>query len=187
MSETVPITVGDLELVVGPMFSGKSTELVRRLKRMQAAKKPYLSLVYSKDNRYFSEDEAVIGTHDQLSAPARKIPSLSDVPQADIDAVDTIVIDEGQFFASTLHYVPTWLYQGKNVIVAALNSTWQQQPFPGISQLYAIATRITHLTAICTMCGRDAPYSKKLCENGLIVEIGGAEKYTAVCGSCFML
>jgi thymidine kinase len=174
---------GAIELVVGPMFSGKSTELLRRVQRLKAAHKSCLSLVYSRDCRYFA-DAAVIGTHDQQSFPARKVTTLAEVSQAELDAVQAVVIDEAQFFADLAHFARLWSRQGKHVVVAALNGDFRQEPFANVVPLYALATGITPLSAICTGCGADAHYSRRLSGGTELEQIGGAESYTALCGTC---
>lgn len=177
-----------LELVVGPMFAGKSTELIRRMKRMRAARHPYLLLTHSSDARYFGEEQ-VMGTHDRERFPARKVLDLGEVTDDELAAVDTVVVDEGQFFQHLAAHVWRWFSAPlrKNVIVAALNGTFRREPFASVSPLYALVTRVHLLSAICARCGNDAPYSKRLNErdNDAVIAVGGGECYEARCAACF--
>lgn len=176
---------GAIELVVGPMFSGKSTELERLMRRMKAAKKQWLSLVYSKDNRYTEADEQMGSTHDGGRFAARKILSLEQISEKDLEGKHTIFIDEAQFFPKLSEHVHRWSRQGINVVVAALNGDFKRDPFPAITPLYALMTECKRLTAICTYCGGEAYYSKRLTQCQEVEEIGGADKYVAACGPCF--
>ena len=176
---------GTITLVVGPMFSGKSTELERLMRRMKAAKKRWLSLVYCKDNRYTKDEEQMGSTHDGRLFPARKIASLEEVLPQDVSDVHAIFIDEGQFFSNLSTHAHRWSRLGIDVVVAALNGDFKRDPFPEICPLYALMTGCTSLTAICTYCGDEAHYSKRLTACREVEEIGGADKYAAVCGTCF--
>jgi thymidine kinase len=184
-----PIKVkrGSIELIVGPMFSGKSTELLRRVRRLKAAKKTWLPLVYGKDNRFSDASEDLGATHDGDTFEARKVLTLEEVPQTDIDGVEWVVLDEAQFFPHLAEHIERWAAQGKNVIIAALNGTWQREPFPEVSALYALQTKLDSLNAICSYCGESAPYSKRLTQCTELEEIGGADKYAATCADCFFL
>lgn len=188
---------GTIELVVGPMFSGKSTELGRRIRRMRAARKQWLPLTYKGDNRYFGNEE-VMGTHDRESFPARKVTRLSEVFDDDeeLRTASCVVVDEGQFFDDLAAQIWHWAFElHKDVIVGALNSTFQRRPFDTVSPLYAMAASIQHLTAVCVCCGQDAPFTKRLppatpdddadADANAIVLVGGAERYEARCGRCF--
>lgn len=165
------------------MRSGKSTELLRLLRRIVAAGQKYLAVTYKKDNR-FSGDTEAIGTHDNQQFPARKLESLDQLSLGEIEAVQYIVIDEAQFFHSVNTYAERWFLQGKHVILGALNSTWERKPFDNISPLYALTTGITYLTAICVVCGHDAPYSKRIAGGTELIEIG-SESYQSVCAECY--
>jgi thymidine kinase len=176
-----------VELVVGPMFSGKSTELLRRMKRMRAAKQSWLLLVPKSDSRYFGDDE-VLGTHDHVSFPARKLADLSEVTPQELASVAAVIVDEGQFFPGLAQHVRRWLQLGKNVVVAALNGTSELTPFPEVSLLYPLATHISLLNAICTGCHiNDAPYSKCLRQKQGDVLVGDSDVYRAQCARCFGL
>ena len=175
---------GTVELIVGPMFSGKSTELQRRIRRLTAAKKSYLLLTHHSDKRYFG-DADVMGTHDLVAVPARKVTHLSEVSAADLECVSAVLIDEAQFFVALASYVRQWSAQGIDVVVAALNGTSEREPFAEISPLYALMTHVTLLNAICTGCGHDAPYSHCLQAKSDVMLIGGPEAYTALCPLCF--
>jgi thymidine kinase len=175
---------GCLELVIGPMFSGKSTELRRRIERMKAGKRTYLPLTYAKDNRFTADNEHKGATHSGDFFEARKVHSLDEVSQRDLDAVQVVVLDEAQFFVGLVQHVKRWQAQGKDVILAALNGTYLQENFPEVVPLYPLAAHVQWLTAICTYCQREAFYSKRLTECRELEEIGNADKYAAVCADC---
>jgi thymidine kinase len=127
---------GRIEVVFGPMFSGKSSELIRRVKRHQIAKKNCLVLNYVKDDRYSTGD--FCSTHDKTMLKAVKIGSLGSVDDR-IDPFDVIAIDEGQFFDDLVEFCEKWANKGKIVIVAALDATFQKKAFGRICDLLPLA------------------------------------------------
>lgn len=176
-------------MVVGPMFSGKSTELGRRIRRLKAGKKAWLLVTHKGDARHFGDD-AVMGTHDKESFPALKVSLLSEVSDEAVRAVDMVVVDEGQFFPDLPEVTWHWFnVLRRNVLVGALNSDFKREPFATVSPLYARATRLQLLSACCARCGQDAAYTKRLNaeQNSALVVVGGAETYEARCDSCFDL
>jgi thymidine kinase len=193
-AHTHSMSAGTIELVVGPMFAGKSTELIRRMRRMQAARKQWLLLTYAGDSRYFGSAE-VMGTHNRESFPARKVRRLlADVSDQELmrEDVACVVVDEGQFFEDLAPAVRHWAFAlNKHVVVAALNSTFQRLPWDTVSPLYAMASHIAHLLAVCARCGGEAPFTKRLAQSDdddtAIVLVGGAERYEARCAHCFEL
>ena len=107
---------GRVEVIFGPMFSGKSSELQRRIKRHQIAKKKCIVLNYKEDNRY--TDEEACSTHDKCHMKARKISLLKNA-DSEVKSYDVIAVDEGQFFADLIEFSDQWANQGKIVIIAA--------------------------------------------------------------------
>jgi len=171
------------------MYSGKSTELGRCIRRLKAARKGWLLVTYSGDARYFGDD-AVMGTHDKECFPALKVSRLSEVSDEAVLAADTVVVDEGQFFPDLDPVTWRWFnVLRRNVVVGALNSDFKREPFETVSPLYAKATQLQLLSACCARCGQDAPYTKRLNaeQNSTLVMVGGTETYEARCASCFDL
>jgi len=163
------------------MFSGKTTELIRRLKRYQVANHKCLIVKYANDVRYKSDD---ISTHDQQSLAAVAATELLPLSKLSLE-YSVIGIDEGQFFSDTVDFCENMANSGKIVIVAALDGTFQRQPFGNILKLVPLAEHVIKLTAVCMICYKEASYTKrKGCELELEV-IGGADKYMAVCRGCY--
>ena len=131
---------GKIQLILGPMFSGKSTELIRRLKRFQVAKYDVLILKYAKDVRY---DEYGIATHDRQTLPAVAATSLTELTET-AKTYDVIGIDEGQFFPDVA-WAEDMANIGKVVLIAALDGTYQRKPFQNIMNLVPLAENVTKL------------------------------------------
>jgi len=173
---------GKIQLIFGPMFSGKSTELIRRLKRYQVAQYKVLIVKYAKDVRY---DEGGIATHCGQTLPALSATVLEELTHK-TDDYDVIGIDEGQFFSDVVTWCETMANKGKIVLVAALDGTFQRKPFCDILSLVPLAEEVTKLSAVCMNCFQDASFSKRITGDGETVEvIGGADKYMAVCRGCY--
>lgn len=189
-SDTVPLpetksTHGWLELIIGPMFAGKSSELLRRLRRYELARQSVIYIKYVHDTRYETEGRQVI-THDRVGRPAYAVERLSELDST-INAYQVIGIDEGQFMEDLVEFCTKWSDAGKIVIVAALDSTFQRKPFGSVIELIPVAEHVDKLTAVCVICGNDASFSHRLPGNGTEVEkIGGSDLYQALCRGCFL-
>ena len=165
------------------MFSGKSTELQRKIKRYQHANKKCLVINYIKDNRYSSED--VASTHDLVMIPAKKMHHLSDLSDAKALEYDVIGIDEGQFFDDLITTVDRWANYGIIIIIAALDSTFQRKGFGSVPELIAISENVKKLSSICTECNNKASFTKRLSKDTDVEVVGGSEIYKPVCRNCF--
>lgn len=163
------------------MFSGKTTELMRRLKRYQIAKHNCLVIKYANDTRYDSER---LSTHDHQTLPAVTATKLQDLHHL-TGGYSIIGIDEGQFFPDTVEFSESLANMGKVVIVAALDGTFQRVGFGNILQLVPLAESVIKLTAVCMRCYRDASYTKRISQETAVEVIGGSEKYIAVCRECY--
>lgn len=174
---------GQIQVIFGPMFSGKTTELIRRLKRYKFANHRCIIIRYAKDNRYASDR---VATHDCQYLPAvlaTEFRSLS----LNYEDFDAIGIDEGQFFPDIVEFCEEMANLGKVVVVAALDGTYQRTGFGNILNLVPLAESIVKLTAVCMSCFSDASYTKRIGSEKEVEVIGGAEKYMAVCRSCHRL
>ncbi|XP_075231529.1 thymidine kinase, cytosolic-like isoform X2 [Lycorma delicatula] len=171
------------KVIFGPMFSGKTTELFRRLKRYKFANYRCVIIRYEKDNRY-SNDR--VATHDRQSLPAVLAAELKKV-NINYDAINVIGIDEGQFFPDIVEYCEEMANRGKIVVVAALDGTYQRLGFGNILSLVPLAESVVKLTAVCMSCFREASYTKRIGLEKEVEVIGGAEKYMAVCRECHRL
>eukprot|EP00088_Acartia_fossae_P026863 TRINITY_DN27634_c0_g1_i6.p1 TRINITY_DN27634_c0_g1~~TRINITY_DN27634_c0_g1_i6.p1 ORF type:complete len:238 (+),score=44.80 TRINITY_DN27634_c0_g1_i6:35-715(+) len=171
---------GQIQLILGPMFSGKSTELIRRLKRYQVAKYDVLIVKYAKDVRY---DEYGIATHDRQTLPAVAATNLAEL--TDMAAkFDVIGIDEGQFFPD-IGWAEDMANNGKVVLIAALDGTYQRKPFQNIMNLVPLAENVSKLNAVCMHCFGEASFTKRTSDEDSLEVIGGADKYMAACRVCY--
>jgi len=163
------------------MFSGKTSELLRRIRRFTLAKRTCLVIKYNKDKRY-SEDQ--MSTHDKQMWVAKSAGILSEIEESALD-VDVIGIDEGQFFPDLAEFAEDWSNRGKIIIVAALDGTFQRKPFGNVLNLVPLAEEVTKLSAVCMMCYRAASFSKRIGSEMEVELIGGSDKYVAVCRYCY--
>jgi len=173
--------MGQIQLILGPMFSGKSTELIRRLKRYQIARYNCLIVKYAKDVRY---DQESIATHDQQTLKATSTDKLNEL-KADFNEYDVIGVDEGQFFPDVVEFSEKMANYGKSVIIAALDGTFQRKGFPTILELVPLAEHIVKLNAVCMNCFGEGSFTKRISADQEVEVIGGADKYMAVCRGCF--
>ncbi|AMB18394.1 M061R [Myxoma virus] len=171
---------GQIHLIIGPMFAGKSTELIRLVKRYQIARYKCLVVKYEKDVRYGND----VRTHDNTCISAVPTASLDDVESIS-EHVEVIGIDEGQFFPNIVSFCERMANAGKVLIVAALDGTFQRKPFTNICELIPLAENVTKLNAVCMYCYKDASFSKRLGNETEIEIIGGSDKYKSVCRKCY--
>ncbi|XP_066984793.1 thymidine kinase, cytosolic-like [Macrobrachium rosenbergii] len=165
------------------MFSGKTTELMRRLKRYQIAKHNCLIIKYAKDIRY---DNDGIATHDRQTLPAVATMVLKDLREK-AEEYSVIGIDEGQFFPDTVEFAEEMANRGKTVIVAALDGTFQRSGFGNILSLVPLSESVVKLTAVCMICFEEASYTKRTSAETSVEVIGGTEKYIATCRKCYFI
>ena len=186
MSEpTLPfINSGWIEVIVGSMYSGKTEELIRRLRRAQIARQRVAIFKPAIDDR-FGRDQIV--SHSELRIPSRAVKTAKDVLRYAHEA-QVIGIDEGQFLGSDLVKVCERLARrGKRVIVAGLDQDYRGKPFEPMPQLLAIAEYITKTLAICVVCGNPANRSYRKKRRTARVLVGGADLYEARCRRCYEL
>ena len=173
---------GRIEVIFGPMFSGKSTELQRKIRRYQIAEKRCLIINFAQDNRYCSDNTCV--THDLIKVDAFKVHKLSDA-DAIVNEHEIIGVDEGQFFEDLIEKVDEWANKGKIVIIAALDATFQRMPFNNVCNLLAIAEDVKKLHSVCNNCKRKGAFTKRITNSDELEVIGGLEAYKPVCRFCF--
>ena len=172
---------GSIELILGPMFSGKTTELMRRVKRLTIARHKCVFIKYANDKRY-SEDHAA--THDKQTFSAIACTKLSDIDRDKLDESDAVAVDEGQFFPDVAEFCERLANQGKTVLVAALDGTFERKLFDSMVPLIPLAEHIVKLTAVCMGCHKEGAFSKRLVESKSVELIGGADLYIAACRAC---
>src|ERR1700752_1527264 len=176
-------TSGWIEVITGSMFSGKSEELIRRLRRGPLARQKVETIKPKIDNRYGDDH---ITSHSEMRIPSQNTASsrqLLDDVEPDTEVVG---IDEGQFFDAERPAVCTTLAgQGKRLIVAGLDQDYLGKPFEPMPQLLAIAEYITKTLAICMVCGGPANHTQRLVKSSERVLVGASGSYDARCRHCF--
>lgn len=173
---------GSVEVICGSMFSGKTEELIRRLKRAQFAKQKVEIYKPCIDIRY-SEDKVV--SHDSHSIPSTPIDSPASMLLLSSD-VEVVGIDEAQFFDETLvDVVQTLANRGIRVIIAGLDTDFLGKPFGPMPALMAIAEDIQKVHAICVKCGSPANHSHRLVANDALVVLGEKDEYEPLCRHCY--
>ena len=174
---------GWIEVVTGSMFSGKSEELIRRLRRAQIARQKVQIFKPLVDDRY-GDDHIV--SHSDMRIASRAVRSSDELLQLVDDDTEVIGIDEGQFFDMNLPAVCNALAdRGKRVIVAGLDQDYLGRPFEPMPQLLAIAEYITKTLAICVVCGNPANHTQRLVVSSDRVLVGASGLYEARCRHCF--
>jgi len=174
---------GWIEVIVGSMFSGKSEELIRRLRRAQIAKQRVQIFKPKFDNR-FSEDEIV--SHSAMRMSSGNVASSEELLKEVDQETEVVGIDEGQFFDAELPAVcDTLASRGTRVIVAGLDQDYLGKPFEPMPQLLAIAEYITKTLAICMVCGNPANHTQRLVASSDRLLLGAQGMYEARCRACF--
>jgi thymidine kinase len=175
--------LGWIEVIAGSMFSGKSEELIRRLRRAQIARQKVQIFKPLVDDRY-GDDHIV--SHSDMRMASRAVRSSDELLQLVDDDTEVIGIDEGQFFDMNLPAVCNALAdRGKRVIVAGLDQDYLGRPFEPMPQLLAIAEYITKTLAVCVVCGNPANHTQRLVASSDRVLVGASGLYEARCRHCF--
>lgn len=179
---------GSIEVICGPMFAGKSEEIIRRVRRLEYAKKKVVCFKPKIDDRY-SEDE--ICSHNKTKKKSYVISTSNDIRKYITDDVYAVVIDEVQFLDEGVISLCEELADGgKRVIVGGLDMDFRGEPFSIMPELLSRAEYVTKLTAICVKCGEDATRTQRIV-NGIpafyedpIVIVGASESYEPRCRKC---
>jgi thymidine kinase len=183
-SETVE--PGRMEVITGPMFSGKSEELIRRLKRAQIARLRVVSFKPDIDLRYQPDAIASHSAQTIEAVAVRDVERMRAVLFPVLDTIDVVGIDESQFFDDTLIGLAMELVQaGKRVLLAGLDTTFAGEPFAPIPELMAIADEVLKLSAVCMVCGAPAIHTQRLGTSQQLVVVGATGVYEARCRACF--
>ena len=174
---------GWIEVITGSMFSGKSEELIRRLRRAQIARQKVQIFKPPVDDR-FSEDHIV--SHSDMRIPSQTVKNSDELLENVGGETEVVGIDEGQFFDANLPAACNRLAdRGKRVIVAGLDQDYLGRPFEPMPQLLAIAEYITKTLAICVVCGDPANHTQRLVASSDRVLVGATGLYEARCRHCF--
>jgi thymidine kinase len=177
---------GRIEVITGPMFSGKSEELIRRLKRARIARQRVACFKPDIDLRYH---RTAIASHSAQTHEAVTVATVARLREAlfhQISEVEVIGIDEAQFFDDSIVQLTTELvHLGKRILLAGLDTTFTGEPFGPIPALMAIADEVTKLSAVCIVCGAPAIHTQRLGASQELVVVGAAGLYEARCRACF--
>jgi thymidine kinase len=174
---------GWIEVITGSMFSGKSEELIRRLRRAQIARQKVQIFKPKFDSRY---GDAEIVSHSAMRMSSENVASSADLLNDVESDTEVVGIDEGQFFDDNLPAVCNTLAgRGKRVIVAGLDQDYLGKPFEPMPQLLAIAEYITKTLAICMVCGSPANHTQRLVASSDRLLLGAQGTYEARCRACF--
>jgi thymidine kinase len=181
--DTVRGTMGWIEAIVGPMFSGKSEELIRRLRRAEIARQRVQIFKPAIDQRYSASE---IVSHSGLGIRSDNVVTATDILDQLDPRTEVIGIDEGQFLGEELVEVASRLADmGKRVIVAGLDTDYLGRPFAPMPRLLAAAEEITKLLAICVRCGNPAVHTQRLVASEDLIVVGAGGLYEARCRRCF--
>ena len=172
---------GKIELIIGPMFSGKSTRLIGLIRKYTYKAKKTIMIKFFADKRYTDKSEVV--THDLLKYDSIDCKNLRDHFDK-IKSYDVIGIDEGQFFPDLVEVCEELALMKKTVIVAALNGDFRMEPFPVVAKLISKADKIKLLKAYCFNCHRDAKFTLRTIQSNETVLIGAGESYKPACREC---
>jgi len=170
-----------IDLIIGPMFSGKTTTLLSYEKKFQVTKKKYLCINHSFDTRYTKDGK--LATHDGKVSSGQHITvsDLNEIESYILHTFDAFIIDEVQFFKGVDNFVNYWSSKGKNIVCAGLNSDYKLEPFEPVSKLLPKCDVIKHLTALCVDCGADAPFTERCIESKEQTLVGTGDIYKPKC------
>ena len=175
--------IGWIEVICGPMFSGKSEELIRRLRRARIARRRVQVFKPAIDDRY-SADEIV--SHGDQRMKSDAVNNAEEIGRKVDPRSQVIGIDESNFFGPELADVASHLAdEGKQVIIAGLDTDYLGRPFSPMPELLCIAESITKMLAICMRCGNPAKHTQRLVESNDLIVVGAAGMYEARCRRCF--
>ena len=172
---------GRIELILGPMFSGKSTRLIEVIRKYTYKAKKTIMIKFFGDKRYSEKSEVV--THDLIKYDSIDCKNLTDSFEI-IKNYDVIGIDEGQFFPDLVEVSEKLALLNKIVIISALNGDFRMEPFPVISRIISKADKIKLLKAYCFNCHKDAKFSLRIVQSNETVLIGAGEAYKPACRKC---
>ncbi len=174
---------GSIEVIVGSMFSGKTEELIRRMKRALIARQRVQIFKPKIDNRYSEEN---IHSHSDQKIQAMVVEHTKDILKLVKDTTRVVGIDEGQFFGPEVVCVAqTLANRGVRVIVAGLDTDWRGEPFHPMPELMAVAESVTKQHAVCMSCGGVASRTQRTIRSDSNILVGASDAYEARCRQCF--
>src|SRR5271156_866167 len=175
--------MGWIEVIVGPMFSGKSEELIRRLRRAEIGKQRVQIFKPVIDQRYAKNG---IVSHSGLEIPSELVQTGDEILEKVAARTEVIGIDEAQFLGESIVSVSARLADlGKRVIITGLDTDFMGRPFEPMPRLLAVAEETTKLLAICMRCGNPAVHTQRLVASEELIVVGAGGMYEARCRRCF--
>jgi len=181
--ELVTGHIGWIEVVCGPMFSGKSEELIRRLRRARIARKRVQVFKPTLDDRYAADE---IVSHGDQRMKSEVVVDAKDILNKLDWRTQVVGVDESNFFGPDLVEIASQLADtGKQVIIAGLDTDYLGRPFPPMPDLLCLAESITKTLAICMRCGNPAKHTQRLVESEDLIVVGASGMYEARCRRCF--
>ena len=175
--------IGWIEIVSGPMFSGKSEELIRRLRRAKIARKRVQVFKPVIDDRYSGTE---IVSHGDQRMESVAVANAKEIVEKLDWRTQVVGVDESNFFGLELVEVATQLADtGKQVVIAGLDTDYLGRPFVPMPELLCVAESITKMLAICMRCGNPAKHTQRLVESSDLIVVGAAGMYEARCRRCF--
>ena len=185
MQQPIPIP-GILEVITGPMFSGKSEELIRRLKRARIARQRVACFKPDIDLRYHRSSIASHSSHTHEASTIANVEDLRERLFPQLAEIEVIGIDEVQFLSPAVIPLALELVAlGKRVLMAGLDTTFSNEPFGPVPNLMALADKVTKLSAVCMVCGQAAIHTQRLGQSQELVIVGAAGLYEARCRTHF--
>lgn len=179
-----PRGTGWVEVIAGPMFSGKTEELIRRLRRAQIAKQVVQVVKPSVDDRYSRED---VVSHSEQRLQAAPVKSSMELRDRLSPRTQVLGIDEVQFFDDGIvELVEEVALDGVRVVVAGLDIDYRAEPFGPMPKLMCLAEYVTKLLAICVVCGNPAARNQRVAGGAELVEVGATDRYEARCRACYV-
>ena len=174
---------GYLEIILGSMYSGKTSRLVEIYKQCQFCNISVIVINHTIDNRY---DDNLMSTHDQIKIPCLKTEKLLDLCVENIDRSNVILINEGQFFCDLEEFVEKMLVQKKKIYICGLDGDFERKKFGQILNLIPLCDKVTKLTSLCSLCKNGTPgiFSKRITSEKEQTVVG-SDNYIPVCRSCY--
>lgn len=173
---------GKMQLILGPMFAGKTTELIRELGKYNITKTKVLAITAVKDTRYTIEDKII--THDKIEYPAIRCEKIRDVLNI-CDDYEVIGIDEGHFFSDIVEAAEELADKGKKVYISGLLGNYKREYFDVIARLIPKSDNVINLKARCFSCDDDANFTARITTDTQEILVGGEDIYKACCRRCY--
>ena len=176
-------TIGYLEIILGPMYSSKSTRLVDIYKQCKFCNISVIAINHIIDNRY---DNELLSTHDKVKIPCLQAKTLTDIWNEELKKVDVILINEGQFFSDLYEVVIDMLACKKKIYICGLDGDFERKKFGTILDLIPLCDKVTKLTSLCSQCKDGTPgiFSMRLTSEKEQTVVG-SDNYIPVCRKCY--